>query len=70
MPLKTTYLELGAGQGESEGDASHVKEDRTLADTSATVWQRLLAVYYGALLSKCLHEDVHYSVYSIYGERL
>ena len=37
MPLKT-YIELGAGQGESEGDESHIKENRTLAHTSETVW--------------------------------
>ena len=66
MPLKT-YLELGAGQGESEGDASHIKEDRTLAHSSTAVWQRLLAVYHGTLLLKCVHEDIYYSVHSIYG---
>jgi hypothetical protein len=38
MPLKTSYVELGGGQGESEGDASHIKEDRSLAHSPAAVW--------------------------------
>ena len=36
--FNTAYLELGGGQGESEGDASHIKEDRSLAHSPAAVW--------------------------------
>ena len=67
---ENTYIELGAGQGESEGDESHIKKDRTLAHSSEAVWERLLAVYHGILLPKCVHEDLHYSFHPIYGERL
>jgi hypothetical protein len=65
-----SYIELGARQGEPEGDESHIKEDRTLAHTSEVVWERLLAFHHSILLSKCVHEDLHYYVHPIYGERL